>query len=108
MFCPHRILAAALITDALTKGCRLDELLQLSATRFEALVVDELQDQQPTGHKVGIQVQQLLPVRLLDPHTSQALQRVNCGQRTLPSTAGMDGYPLLQLPSFRFERRRKE
>src|SRR5712692_3349860 len=53
--------ATALATVALTNGSRLSELLQVSATRFETLVVDELRDQQPTGRKVGILVQNLLP-----------------------------------------------
>src|SRR6266849_5903215 len=53
--------AAALATLALTNGSRVSELLQISADRFETLVVDELKDQQPTGRKVGILVQKLLP-----------------------------------------------
>ncbi len=53
--------AAALATVALTNGCRLSELLQISATRFETIAVDELKNQQPTGRKIGILVQNLLP-----------------------------------------------
>lgn len=53
--------ATALATLALTNGSRLNELLQVSATRFETLVVDELSNQQPTGRKIGILVQNLLP-----------------------------------------------
>jgi hypothetical protein len=51
----------ALATLALTNGSRVSELLQVSATRFETLVVDELKNQQPTGRKIGILVQHLLP-----------------------------------------------
>lgn len=53
--------ATALATLALTNGSRVNELLQVSATRFETLVVDELKNQQPTGRKIGILVQYLLP-----------------------------------------------
>lgn len=53
--------ATALATLAFTNGSRLNELLQVSATRFETLVVDELRNQQPTGRKIGILVQKLLP-----------------------------------------------
>jgi hypothetical protein len=53
--------AAALATLALTNGSRLGELLQVSATRFETIVVDELSNQHPTGRKIGILVQNLLP-----------------------------------------------
>lgn len=53
--------ACALATLALTNGSRVSELLQVSATRFETLVVDELKNQQPTGRKIGILVQNLLP-----------------------------------------------
>jgi hypothetical protein len=53
--------ATALATVALTNGSRLNELLQVSAARFETIVVDELKDQQPTGRKIGILVQNLLP-----------------------------------------------
>lgn len=53
--------AAALATVALTNGCRLSELLQMSAIRFETIAVDELKNQQPTGRKIGILVQNLLP-----------------------------------------------
>lgn len=53
--------AAALATLALTNGSRVSELLQVSATRFETLVVDELKEQQPTGPKIGLLVQKLLP-----------------------------------------------
>ncbi len=55
------LFATALATLALTNGSRLNELLQVSATRFETLVVDELKNQQPTGRKIGILVQHLLP-----------------------------------------------
>jgi hypothetical protein len=37
------------------------ELLQVSASRFETMVVDELKNQQPTGRKIGLCVQKLLP-----------------------------------------------
>lgn len=53
--------ATALATLALTNGSRLSELLQVSATRFETITVDELKNQQPTGRKIGILVQNLLP-----------------------------------------------
>ena len=53
--------AAALATLALTNGSRVSELLQVSATRFETIVVDELRQQQPTGRKIGLLVQKLLP-----------------------------------------------
>src|SRR5713101_5805084 len=53
--------AAALATLALTNGSRVSELLQVSATRFESIVVDELRQQQPTGRKIGLLVQKLLP-----------------------------------------------
>lgn len=53
--------ATALATVALTNGSRVSELLQVSAKRFETLVVDELKDRQPTGRKIGILVQHLLP-----------------------------------------------
>ncbi|OLC62583.1 MAG: hypothetical protein AUH89_01080 [Ktedonobacter sp. 13_1_40CM_4_52_4] len=55
------LFAAALATLALTNGSRVSELLQVSATRFETLVVDELKNQQPTGRKIAILVQNLLP-----------------------------------------------
>jgi len=53
--------ATALATLALTNGSRVSELLQVSANRFETLAVDELKDRQPTGRKIGILVQHLLP-----------------------------------------------
>lgn len=53
--------AAALATLALTNGSRVSELLQVSATRFETIVVDEIKQQQPTGRKIGLLVQKLLP-----------------------------------------------
>jgi hypothetical protein len=53
--------ASALATLALTNGSRVSEILQVSATRFETLVIDELKNQQPTGRKIGILVQNLLP-----------------------------------------------
>lgn len=53
--------ATALATVALTNGSRVSELLQISANRFETLAVDELKDRQPTGCKIGILVQHLLP-----------------------------------------------
>lgn len=53
--------ATALATLALTNGSRVSELLQVSATRFETIVVDEMKHQQPTGRKIGILVQKLLP-----------------------------------------------
>lgn len=53
--------ASALATLVLTNGSRLSELLQVSAQRFETLVVDELKNQRPTGRKIGILVQNLLP-----------------------------------------------
>jgi hypothetical protein len=52
---------AALATLALTNGSRVSELLQVSATRFETIAVDEVRNQQPTGRKIGILVQNLLP-----------------------------------------------
>ncbi len=55
------LFAAALATLALTNGSRVSELLQVSASRFETIVVDELKNQQPTGRKVGILVLELLP-----------------------------------------------
>jgi hypothetical protein len=55
------LFAAALATLALTNGSRVSELLQVSTLRFETLVVDELRNQQPTGRKIGILVQKLLP-----------------------------------------------
>ncbi len=53
--------ATALATLALTNGSRVSELLQVSATRFEPIVVDEIKQQQPTGRKIGLLVQKLLP-----------------------------------------------
>jgi hypothetical protein len=55
------LFAAALATLALTNGSRVSELLQVSAARFETIVVDELKNQQPTGRKIGVLVQKLLP-----------------------------------------------
>jgi hypothetical protein len=55
------LFAAALATLSLTNGSRASELLQVSASRFETVVVDELKNQQPTGRKIGILVQKLLP-----------------------------------------------
>ena len=46
---------------ALTNGSRVSELLQVSSSRFETIVVDEMKNQQPTGRKMGILVQKLLP-----------------------------------------------
>jgi len=53
--------AAALATLALINGSRVSELVQVSATRFETIVVDEIKQQQPTGRKIGLLVQKLLP-----------------------------------------------
>ncbi len=53
--------ACALASLALTNGSRVSELLQVSATRFETIVVDELKNQQSTGRKIGVLVQHLLP-----------------------------------------------
>jgi len=53
--------ATALATLAMTNGSRVNELLQVSAARFETIVVDELKNQQSTGRKIGILVQNLLP-----------------------------------------------
>ena len=53
--------ATALATLTLTNGSRVSELLQVSATRFETIVVDETKQQQPTGRKIGLLVQKLLP-----------------------------------------------
>lgn len=53
--------ATALAAVALSTGGRVSEILQISATRFETVVVDELKNQQPTGRKIGILVQNLLP-----------------------------------------------
>jgi hypothetical protein len=53
--------ATALATLALTNGSRVSELLQVSATRFETIVVDEIRQQLPTGRKIGLLVQKLLP-----------------------------------------------
>jgi hypothetical protein len=55
------LFAAALATLSLTNGSRVSELLQVSASRFETIVVDELKNRQPTGRKIGICVQKLLP-----------------------------------------------
>lgn len=55
------LFATALATLSLTNGARVSELLQVSASRFETLVVDELKNNQPTGRKIGICVQKLLP-----------------------------------------------
>jgi hypothetical protein len=55
------LFAAALATLALTNGSRVSELLQVSSSRFETIVVDEMKNQQPTGRKIGILVQKLLP-----------------------------------------------
>ena len=55
------LFAAALATLSLTNGSRVSELLQVSASRFETIVVDELKNQQPTGRQIGILVQKLLP-----------------------------------------------
>ena len=53
--------ATALAALALTNGSRVSELLQVSANRFETIVVDEIKQQQPTGRKMGLLVQKLLP-----------------------------------------------
>ncbi len=53
--------ATALATLALTNGSRVSELLQISATRFETIVVDEIKQQVPIGRKIGLLVQKLLP-----------------------------------------------
>jgi hypothetical protein len=55
------LFATALATLALTNGSRAAELLQVSASRFETIVVDELKNQQPTGRQIGLCVQKLLP-----------------------------------------------
>src|SRR5258708_8169406 len=55
------VYAATLATLAVTNGSRVSELVQVSATRFETIVVDELKQQQPTGRKIGLLVQKLLP-----------------------------------------------
>jgi len=55
------LFATALATLSLTNGSRVSELLQVSACRFETIVVDELKNQQPTGRQIGLCVQKLLP-----------------------------------------------
>lgn len=55
------LFATALATLSLTNGSRVSELLQVSASRFETVVVEELKNQQPTGRHIGICVQKLLP-----------------------------------------------
>ncbi len=55
------LFAAALATLSLTNGSRASELLQVSASRFETIVIDEFKNQRPTGRKIGILVQKLLP-----------------------------------------------
>jgi len=55
------LFATALATLSLTNGSRVSELLQVSASRFETIVVDELKNQQPTGRQIGLFVQKLLP-----------------------------------------------
>jgi hypothetical protein len=65
------LFATALATLALTNGSRLNELLQVSAERFDTLVVDELKDQLPTGRKIGILVQKLLPKGSRQEHERQ-------------------------------------
>jgi len=65
------LFGAALATLALTNGSRVSELLQVSADRFETLVVDELKNQQPTGRKIGILVQNLLPKGSTQEHERQ-------------------------------------
>ena len=51
------LFAAALATLSLTNGSRVSELLQVSTSRFETIVVDEMKNQQPTGRKIGILAQ---------------------------------------------------
>lgn len=63
--------AAALATLALTNGSRVSELLQVSATRFETIVVDETKQHQPTGRKIGLLVQKLLPKGCTQEHERQ-------------------------------------
>ncbi len=55
------LFATALATLSLTNGSRATELLQVSASRFETIAVDELKNQQPTGRQIGLCVQKLLP-----------------------------------------------
>jgi hypothetical protein len=55
------LFATALASLSLTNGSRVSELLQVSSSRFETIVVDELKNQQSTGRKIGILVQNLLP-----------------------------------------------
>ena len=55
------LFATALATLSLTNGSRVSELLQMSARRFETMVVDELKKGQQTGRKIGLCVQELLP-----------------------------------------------
>lgn len=55
------LFATALATLSLTNGSRVSELLQVSASRFETIAVDELKNQHPTGRKIGLCVQKLLP-----------------------------------------------
>lgn len=55
------LFATALATICLTNGSRVSELLQVSASRFETIVVEELKNQQPTGRHIGLCVQKLLP-----------------------------------------------
>lgn len=65
------LFAAALATLTLTNGSRVSELLQVSATRFETIVVDETKQQQPTGRKIGLLVQKLLPKGCTQEHERQ-------------------------------------
>src|SRR5258708_20382820 len=54
------VYAATLETLGLMNGSGVSELIQVIATRFERIVVDELKQQQPTGRKIGLLVQKVL------------------------------------------------
>lgn len=53
--------AAALATVALTSGCRVSELLQVSNARWDVSEIDEQRRGHATGRRVRVVLQQLLP-----------------------------------------------
>ncbi len=53
--------ASALATVALTSGARVGEILQISDLRWDLSEVDELSDGKPTGRRIRVTLQHLLP-----------------------------------------------
>jgi hypothetical protein len=65
------------------------ELLQVSASRFETIVVDEMKNQHPTGRKMGVLIQKLLPKGYQHESERQFFLISDMAVRHLKEIAGM-------------------